>query len=128
MSLNEKSSLYKMLSSWLGKEFDKAAQAGTLDFSSLLGRACLVTINHKVGKTGNVFAKLAAVTQLPKGLLAETQVNPSILFDLSKPNAEILASLPKWQQEEITKSPEYHAHKGTTHPHDEDLHQDIPFN
>lgn len=127
MSLNEKSSLHKLLASWLGKEFDKASQAGTFDFSSLLGRACLVTVNHKVSKTGSVFAKLAGVTQLPKGLMAETQCNPSVMFDLSKPDMDIYAGLPRWQQEEIAKSPEFHSFRAPTFGPDDDTNVDIPF-
>lgn len=122
-SLNEKGNLFKMLQSWLGKEWDDAIRSGGFDFSSLLGRPCLVTVNHGTSKTGSVFAKLGAVTVLPKGLKPDEQVNPNVLFDLDKPDWAVLETLPQWQQEEIGKSPEFMAFKA--HPGDED--QDVPF-
>lgn len=121
-SLNEKSGLYKLCKQWLGKEWDEALLAGGFNFSSLLGRACLVTVNHQTSKQGKTFAKLGAVTVLPKGLKADDQVNPSLLFDLDKPDRAVLELLPKWQQEEIGKSPEWKAFVGVA-PADDS----IPF-
>lgn len=114
MSLNEKATLHKMLAGWLGKEFQDAAKAGCFDFSKLLGRPCLVTVNHGTSKTGSTFAKIGGVTVLPKALASvmEPQVNPSLLFDLSAFDQAIYDSLPPWQREEIAKSPEYAAATG----------------
>lgn len=122
-SLNAKASLYKLLSTWLGQEFQDAIKSGGYNFTKLLGRPCLVTVNHQQGKTGNTFAKVASVSPLPKGLKADDQVNPSLLFDLDeKPyNKEVLDQLPRWTQEEIGKSPEFQA--TLSHPGDEE----IPF-
>lgn len=111
-SLNEKSGLYKLLAGWLGKEWDEALAKGGFNFASLLGRACLVTVNHRQSKQGRTFAKLGAVTVLPKGLKPDEQVNPSLLFDLDKPNRGVLDQLPGWVQEEVGKSPEWKAHTG----------------
>ena len=128
MSLNEKSTLHKVLAGWLGKEFQDAANAGAFDFSKLLGRPCLVTVNHGTSKTGNTFAKVGGVTVLPKALASvmEPQINPSVLFDLSgKFDQAVYDSLPQWQREEIAKSPEYAAITGKSTQVDD--HSDIPF-
>jgi hypothetical protein len=128
MSLHEKSSLHKMLSAWLGKEFQDAAASGVFNFNRLLGRPCLVTVVHMVSRTGNPFAKIRGVTVLPRGLQPDEQVNPSVLFDLSGPDMKVFDSLPIWQREEIAKSPEWQAkYPGQRR---EDSHEDdsgIPF-
>lgn len=121
MSLHEKAGLHKMLAGWLGKEFQEAAEKGVFNFSKLLGRACLVTVAHKVGRTGNPFSKVAGVTVLPRGLNPDEQVNPSLMFDLSAPDMKVYDALPIWQREEISKSPEWVSKH--QHPSDED----VPF-
>lgn len=125
-SLNEKAGLYKLCQGWLGKEWDAALKSGGFDFSSLLGRSCLVTVNHKTSKQGKVFAKLGAVTVLPKGLTPDEQVNPSLLFDLDKPVKAVLDLLPQWMQEEVGKSPEWKHFIGAA-PANDAPPEDIPF-
>lgn len=128
-SLNEKSGLYKLLAQWLGKEWDDALKAGGFNFAGLLGRPCLVTVNHRQSKQGKTFAKLGAVTVLPKGLKPEDQVNPSLLFDLDKPAKLVLDQLPQWMQEEVGKSPEWKTFIGAAPATGDntDYPVDIPF-
>ena len=124
-SLNEKAGLYKLLAGWLGKEWDEALAKGGFNFASLLGRACLVTVNHRQSKQGRTFAKLGAVTVLPKGLKPDEQVNPSLLFDLDKPDKTVLDQLPGWVQEEVGKSPEWKHFVGVAPSADDD--NGVPF-
>lgn len=124
-SLDPKSNLYGMLSGWLGKEFDKAREDGTFNLSSLLGRPCLVSVNHKTSKKGVTFASVGGITVLPKALVSsiDTQINPNVMFDLGAFDKSVFEALPRWQQEEIAKSPEYA--ELNQHPGDEG--RDLPF-
>jgi hypothetical protein len=126
-SLNSKAILYQLLSGWLGKEFDKAREDGTFNLESLLGRPCLVSVNHKTSKKGQVFASIGSVTVIPKALVSsiDAQVNPSVMFDLDKFDKAIYDNLPGWQREEIAKSPEYAEIHARAHNPEGD--PDIPF-
>lgn len=123
-SLDEKSNLFKMLNSWLGGEFADAMTSGTFDLASILGRPCMVSVNHHVSAKGTTFAKVGSIMVLPKALAKsiDTQVNPNVMFDLDAFDKAVYDSLPNWQREEIAKSPEFiHATGGKVESYDDDL-------
>ena len=125
-SLNEKSSLFKTLNSWLGGEFADAMTSGTFDLASILGRPCMVSVNHHTSAKGTTFAKVGSIMVLPKALAKsiDPQVNPNVMFDLDAFDKAVYDSLPNWQREEIAKSPEYFRATGGN---PEDVHEEPPF-
>jgi hypothetical protein len=67
-SLNEKATLRHDLESWRGKPFTAAELVG-FDLESVIGANCILNIVHKAGKEqGKVFANVAAVMPLMKGI------------------------------------------------------------
>lgn len=66
VSLHEKANLYAVLLSWGGR----AATLPGFDTDTLIGKPCLVQITHNLGRQGQVFANVAQVAALPKGVPA----------------------------------------------------------
>lgn len=77
------------------------------DLVKLLGKPCLVTVSHKVGKgahAGKVFANVASVAALPKIIPApkpEEIFNPLVSYDPDSPNIDVFETLPQFIQEKI---------------------------
>ena len=68
LSLSEKSILRADLQSWRGKPFT-AAELDGFDVEKLVGANCLLSVIHKPGNTaGRVFANVASVMPLLKGM------------------------------------------------------------
>jgi len=69
-SLHEKSALRRDLESWRGRGFtDEELQE--FDLESLLSVGCLINVIHEV-RNGSVYANVASVMRLPKGMTAPT--------------------------------------------------------
>lgn len=123
LSLHEKASLRHDLENWRGRSFTDAELDG-FDLRAVVGQPCLLTIAHKEKKGGGISARVAGVTSLPKGMKCPEQVNPSLVFDMDKPDAAVLEALPEWLRETIGKALERNGGKATSAPppiSDEDL-------
>ena len=110
LSMNEKSNLCKDLESWKGKKFtDPEAEA--FDITSVLGNDCLINIAHKVSNSsGNVYAYVASVVPMPKGMECPPPVNPPFIWDFDEHFDEsILEGLHEFFQGKIKSSEEYKA-------------------
>lgn len=120
-SLGEKSTLYKDLTSWLGKP-----PTAPFDPKTLLGKGCQVVIveNEDSGKI-----KVSAVVGLPKGTTVPKEtVNPLTYFSLDEFDEEAYAEIPKGIQNIIAKSPEYAAvMSGDLGADSVEAEEDIPF-
>jgi hypothetical protein len=66
-SLHEKSTLRAVLESWRGRPFTKEELKG-FDLDAVLKANALVNVVHHTAADGNVYANVAAVMPLPKGL------------------------------------------------------------
>ena len=104
MSLNEKASLRKDLQSWRGRNFTREELNG-FDITKLLGVNCMIQIIHNQ-KDNKVFANIASITPLYKGLKKLDAENPLKYFSLSE-NVDIPEGTPKWIAELIEGSAEY---------------------
>ena len=105
-SFNEKSNLYKDLSSWLGdlSKYDE------FELDQILGLDCMVNIQHKTSGSGNVYAYVAAVMPMPKGVECPPPVNPQFVWDYENHfDDSILANMHEYFQEKIKSSLEYKA-------------------
>lgn len=106
-SIGEKATLRKTLESWRGRPFTPE-ELKCFDLENVLGAPCLITILHQESSKGNTFAKISAVTRLPKGYTAEAAETPYTLFSLE--DADALAkmdTLPEWIQNRIKESVTY---------------------
>lgn len=106
-SIGEKATLRKTLESWRGRPFTPEELRG-FDLENVLGAPCLITILHKENSKGNTFAKISAVTRLPKGYSVENAETAYTLFSLDDADAmEKMATLPEWIQNRIKESTTY---------------------
>lgn len=111
-SMSDKASLRKDLQSWRGKAFTEDDFAGPTRFNikNVLGKPCLINVVHEASKDGGkVFANMASISPLPKGMPTPTGINPIVYFSLERHlfDAETLDSLSDKLKEIIKGSPEY---------------------
>lgn len=71
LSLHEKAGLRKDLESWRGKPFSEQELDG-FDVEVLIGVPCLLSVIHAKGNDGSIFANVASIMKLPKGIAAPT--------------------------------------------------------
>ena len=127
MSLNEKASLRKDLQSWRGKNFTTEELEG-FDITKLLGVNCMIQIIHNK-KDNKVFANIASITPLYKGLEKLVAENPVRYFSLMDMN-EIPDGTPKWISELIEGSAEWQGRFPSEEGHDlppVSVDDDVPF-
>ena len=133
LSMHEKATLRKHLEAWRGRAFNDD-EAGKFDISSILGKACFLSIIHAT-KGDRTYANISGVSKLAKGTPAPAPINPRTFFSLAEPDWTLYGLLSQGLQAVIAKSPEYaEARRGPTSdatdntPADDDFHDDsIPF-
>lgn len=128
-SLSEKANLRKDLQSWRGRVFSDEELKG-FDISNLLAKAATITVTHK-DSNGKIYANVAGVGGIPRGMDAPKVENNTILFDVDHPDN--LALLPKWLREKIEKrvdppkADDLPEARGAPAFADADLDDDVPF-
>lgn len=108
MSLHEKSSMRKDLESWRGRAFT-AEEEKQFDVSRLIGGYCMLNVVEEPGADGDTFTKIAAVTQMPKGLPKPEAINDTLIWDLESPDMEVYEGFSDHLKEIIGESPEWQA-------------------
>jgi len=98
-SLNEKSSLYGVFSSWCPDMLRDPSP----NWESLLGRGCIISIVHKNGTQGS-FPKIASVSGLPPSTKAPKPSNRLSFYDTDDPDPKVLEDLPQWIRNKIESS------------------------
>lgn len=106
LSMNEKGTLRKMLQSWRGKAFTED-EAKNFDITKLLGKPCMLSIVHKVSKTGKTYAEIATISPLMKGMACPDQINESFEFNVLEFNEERFNQLPDFIRDKVKTSAEY---------------------
>lgn len=115
-SLGDRSNLRKMLETWRGRKFTPD-ELGGFQLANVVGKPCQVTVVHKPSADGSkIYANIASVTGLPKGMKAPSQINPSVIFDLEDFNIEVYQSLPQYLKDTIAKAPEFAQTKNAKQP------------
>lgn len=66
-SLHEKANLRKELESWRGRAFTEE-ELQSFDLEKLIGVNCQLQVVHNKGKQGGIFANVAAIVKLGKGM------------------------------------------------------------
>lgn len=106
-SMYEKASLRKDLESWRGVRFkDSDFGHGGFNVKDILGVGCSLNILHEEND-GKTYANITAITPIDKPYPEPEE--PLIYFSLDPEffDRDTFESLPDWQQERISKSPEY---------------------
>lgn len=101
-SLHEKSALYKDLRSWRGKEFTQE-ELDAFDLKNIVGVPCLLNIVHKK-KGDNVYANIASIMALPKGMEKPKLTREPLIFDMDEATEEDVSNLPEWLQRKVKDS------------------------
>lgn len=107
LSMNEKANLRKDLESWRGKGFTEE-EVKSFDVTVLLGKPCMINVIHKTSSSGNEYAVISGITNLPKGMECPDQINKTFQFNFSD-NFDIvtLDNFPDFLKEKIKRSEEY---------------------
>ncbi len=144
--LGEKANMRKALQSWRGRPFTPA-ELDAFNLKAVLGKPCMVNMIHtEPNAQKKVYANIASIMPLPKGMSAPEAVGELIFFSLPSPDDEnpepfdqkAYDSLSDYFKGVIAKSDEYKALFGagaspasTTKPASkaavDDMDDDIPF-
>lgn len=122
-SAGEKANLRKFVESWRGKSYTAAQVAEGLPISKLHGQPALVSVEHVTTRANRQFAKIRAISPLPKGLtppdagLVEEYTRPKFLEDKKAQYAEAVA---KYRATESDPGPDLP-------PPDDDPDGPLPF-
>lgn len=108
LSLNEKSSLRKMLASWRGKDFTED-EAKSFDITKLLGVACMLNIIHKPKKIDptSFYQTISSISALPKGMSAPPQINKTFILSYDHFDDDLFSNLPDFIRNVMKTSEEY---------------------
>lgn len=107
LSMHEKATLRKFLESWRGKAFTDD-EARRFDITVLLGKPCMLNVIHKTSQTtGKVYAEIASVSPMPKGITAPDQINKSFEFNYEPFDQDVFDQLPEWLRTKCSASLEY---------------------
>ena len=101
-SLNEKSTLRKMLTSWRGRPFT-ADELKEFDLTKLLGASCQLQLIHKENERGT-FAVVDSIMQLPKGM-EKPKAEKTVIFNMDDPATYgAYDTLPRYIQEKVSQA------------------------
>lgn len=106
LSMHEKSTLRKDLTSWRGKAFTED-EASSFDITKLLSVPAMLNVIHNTSKNGGTYANIAGVSPLPKGTQCPEQINPTFVLSYDDFDFKKFDGLPKWLQEKMMVTPEY---------------------
>jgi hypothetical protein len=99
-SMSEKANLRKLVEGWFAKKFPSQTAADNFEFSSLLGKTCLLNVTHTEGE--RVYANVASASPLPASMKSNAkQYNPSLHYSLDEPDEKAFSMLPNWLQDKI---------------------------
>lgn len=108
LSMHEKATLRKYLESWRGRGFTED-EARAFDITVLLGKACMLSIIHKVSKSLKTYAEITSVSAIPKGMNCPPAINPEMEFSVLNFDAVKYESFPDFIKDKIRSSKEYRA-------------------
>lgn len=124
-SASDKGNLRPFLEQWRGKSYTPEQIADGLPLHKLHGQSALITVEHVITKKGNRFAKIRAISPLPKVMpvaegLAEGYTRPKFLTDKKAAYAADLAKFRATSPEKSGEFPEIP-------PHEDEDEDPLPF-
>jgi len=99
LSLNEKSTLYGLLTSWRGKAFTPE-ELRRFDLSVIAGKPAFINVTHSV-KGDRTYANLTSIMPLPKSIPAPVLEGKALVYSTDTPDAAVFDQLPAWIQDRI---------------------------
>lgn len=110
LSLSTKSKMRPMLESWRGRVFT-AEELNGFDLKTVLSANCLINVVHQPGtgaNAGKVYANVASVSPLAKGMAKLKSENLPVFFSLDECKGEITLppGIPDWLKAKIMTSEE----------------------
>jgi len=99
LSLNEKSTLYALLTSWRGRAFTPE-ELKKFDLSKICGKPAFINITHSV-KGDRTYANLTSIMPLPKAIPAPVMEGEALVYSTDAPDPAIFLQLPTWMQDKI---------------------------
>ena len=108
LSSNEKSNLRKDLESWRGVKFQASDFGpGGFELKNVLGIGCMINVIHTDGD--KVYANIASIARMPKGMQSPKLSEPPTYFSLEPDeyDPQIFEGLHDKAKEEIMQSPEW---------------------
>jgi hypothetical protein len=99
LSLNEKSTLYGLLTSWRGKAFTPD-ELKKFDLGKVAGKPAFINVTHSV-KGDRTYANLTSIMPLPKSMTAPTLEGEALIYSTDTPDATVFDKLPAWVQDKI---------------------------
>lgn len=105
-SLNEKAILRRDLAAWRGREFTEE-ELSNFNLRNIIGAPCLIQIIHKEGSNGRMYANLASIMKLPKGMPAPKATMDKIIYDIDESDPADVNKLPEWIATTVKSSESY---------------------
>ncbi len=99
LSLNEKSTLYALLTSWRGRAFTPE-ELKKFDLSKIAGKPAFINITHSV-KGDRTYANLTSIMPLPKAIPSPVMEGEALVYSTDAPDPSIFLQLPTWMQDKI---------------------------
>ena len=99
LSLNEKSTLYGLLTSWRGKAFTPD-ELKKFDLGKVAGKPAFINVTHSV-KGDRTYANLTSIMPLPKSIPAPALEGEALVYSTDAPDPAVFDKLPAWIQEKI---------------------------
>jgi hypothetical protein len=99
LSLNEKSTLYGLLTSWRGRAFTQD-ELKKFDLGKVAGKPAFINVTHSV-KGDRTYANLTSIMPLPKSMTAPALEGEALVFSTDAPNPDVFDKLPAWVQDKI---------------------------
>ena len=99
LSLNEKSTLYALLTSWRGKAFTPE-ELKKFDLGKIAGKPAFINVTHSV-KGDRTYANLTSIMPLPKAIPAPAMEGEALVYSTDAPDPAIFLQLPTWMQDKI---------------------------
>ena len=125
----EKTLPWSFLDAWRGKAFTDQELAA-FDLVKIVGTGCMLSIIHREFNS-KIYADVAGVAAIPKGLGTPELSEPALVFDLDNASDEEINALPEWIGK-IVKNSENYKERSVQPPEMEDIPpedslEDIPF-
>ena len=99
LSLNEKSTLYALLTAWRGKSFTPD-ELKKFDLGKVAGKPAFINVTHAT-KGDRTYANLTSIMPMPKGMPAPVLEGEALVYSTDAPDPAIFDKLPEWMQDKI---------------------------
>lgn len=99
LSLNEKSTLYALLTAWRGRSFTPE-ELKSFDLGKVAGVPAFINVTHAT-KGERTYANLTSIMPIPKGMPAPKLEGEALVYSTDAPDPAVFDKLPTWMQDKI---------------------------